>query len=330
MLLCFIINNFVYFRNIGFMKFYSLLKKAVNLTTVNLLSPDNFIAPSLYLCNLDIVGLVQARKILFYFDSNEYMHLGDHLFFLPLVKNFVDSGFDVEVRPTKIMQPLFEKLGFSVVAGDLNLDAYDLIISRIEIIRGLSKYKSLLVNVSKNLTMPVCDQLISDFSQFFNLRPPQKIDYTQLKDSTLLNRLSLIQDKKLILFNLYCDSAAYLINQHKIDLLLNLVKDYANKPGYQLVLVGAASDIAKDKHKLDFPYVDIRGKTSVLEIFNLVNNDNVFCYIGFDAFVMHVFSLLQKPSFVVFRGRVRKRQHEMLKRYHVNLFKHDNFVTLLN
>ncbi len=312
------------------MKFYSLFKKAVNLTTINWLNRNNAILPGLYLFNLPVDKLKTSNRMLFHFNSNEYMHLGDHLFFLPLVKSFILSGYQVEVAPTKIMQPLFEKLSIPLAKEPVELDKYDLIISRIEMVRRLSKYRALLVNVSKNLTMPICDQLITNFSKFFNLEYPPKIDYTIFKKPGLINYLKLDLEKKIILFNLYCDSAAYLINQHKVNLLINLVREYANKPGYQVVLVGSSNDKENSKYKLDFPYFDLRGKTSVIDIFSLVNCENVYCYIGFDAFVMHVFSLLEKPSFVVFRGRIHKSQHDMLKSYHINLFNNDAYVTLLN
>ena len=312
------------------MKIYSLIKKAINLSIIKCLGKKCFILPNLYLFNLESSDLKNVKKILFYFDSNEYMHLGDHLFFLPLVNSFICSGYIVEVAPTIIMRPVFELLNIPVVNGEYNLNNYDLIISRIEIVRGISKYKSLLVNVSNKLERPICDQLLSDFGRFFSLKPALPIDYTVFKDDAILSKLHLPKDKKLVIFNLYCDSAAYLINRNKINLLLNEISKYINNKEYRLVFTGSAADVKDDRRRFDFEYLDIRGKTSVLDIMALVNCSNAFCYIGFDGFIMHVFSLLSKPSFVVFRGRIRKRQNEMLKKFHVNLFNNDNFVTLLN
>ena len=311
------------------MKFTSLVKKSIILTKVNLSSCSNLIAPNLYLYNLDLSELKQVKKILFYFDCNEYMHLGDHLFFLPLIQSFIDSSFDVEVITTDIMQSVFKALNLPVInTKDTDFSRYDLVISRIEMIDRVSLCKTLLVNVSKSLIMPICDQLLHDFGKFFNLVTLHRLDYTKLQDNSLIDKFGLSHDKKIILFNLYCDSSAYLINKSKINLLLNLIKGYATNPDYQLVLMGSITD--RHKCELDFSYMDLRGKTEVLDIFKLVNCSNVFCYIGFDAFIMHVFSLLHKPSFVVFRGRITNKKHEMLKKYHINLFNDHQYVTLLN
>ena len=309
------------------MKIYSLIKKAINLSVIKCLGEKGLISPNLYLCNLDVYDLKNVKRILFYFDSNEYMHLGDHLFFLPLINSFIASGYEVKVTPTAIMRPIFEKLNIPVTYGAL--DNYDLIISRIEMVASLKRFRSLLVNVSNKLEMPICDQLLSDFGKFFDLEPQARIDYSVFKDDAVLIRLNLPTDKKIIVFNLYCDSSAYLINKTKKEMLIKNIHKYTNNTEYELVLTGSTNDKNSDRMRLDFNYIDIRGKTTILDVFALINCSNVYCYIGFDAFIMHVFSLLYKPSFVVFRGRIRRRQNEMLKKYHVNLFSHDKFVTLL-
>lgn len=310
------------------MKLFSLVKKAVNLTVLKYSAKNKFIYPNLYLFNLNKTQLKSVKKILFFFDSDEYMHLGDHLFFLPLIQSFINSGFDVYVAPTKIMSPLFKILKFKVLNEDINFKDFDLIVSRIEMVNIVNKHKALLVNVSKNLSLPICDQLIHDFSKLFLLNNNYNVDFLSLKDDSILNKFHLDSSKKIILFSLKMNTASYLNNNKKLSKLVGLLNKYGKDSSYQIVQVGGADESINPN--LNFPYVDLGGKTSVLDIFNLVNNEHVFCYIGFDAFVMHVFSLLKKPSFVVFRGRISKRQSKMLKKFHVNLFEQDNYVTLLN
>jgi hypothetical protein len=312
------------------MNLKSYLKKIISLLSCKLLYHRNFIYPNLYLFNLDQQDLTQAKHILFYFATDEYMHLGDHLFFLPLIKAFIDSGYEVTVAPTLAMLPLFSALGITVIQQQPDFSAYDVLISRVELVQRLSKYKSILVNISKNLIMPVCDQLLHDFSQLFALKAYQSIDFSCFKTSDVLDRFELPYDKKLILFNLYCDSSAFLITQTKLNTLLRLIRQYATNPEYEVVFIGSAQDKLKDKVKYDFKFIDLRGKTSVVDIFNMVACKNVSQYIGFDAFVMHVFSLFHKKSLVVFRGRLLKKQREMLKKFHVNLFSQDDYVKLVD
>lgn len=312
------------------MKIVSLFKKAINLAQVNFLNPDRFISRTLYLNLMYKQDLKYIKTILFYFDDKEYMHLGDHLFFIPLIKSFQDSGYKVEVVPTKIMQPLFERLGFTIGNRRFNYESYDLIISRIEMITQLSKFKSILVHVSKKLSMPICDQMLYDFNRFFNLQLDPVVDYSLLYDEKISAKFNLTKSKRLVFFNLYCDAASYLVTKVKKKLIIDKLQEFANNDDYELVFVGSQADKLKDDDVYPFRFIDLRGETSVIEMFNLANLDNVYCYVGFDAFVMHVFSLLHKPSYVVFRGRISKRQHDLLKKFHVNLFNKHNYVTLLN
>lgn len=312
------------------MNLKSYFKKSISLLSTRFIYARNFIYPNLYLFNLKKQDLPNVKRIIFYFATEEYMHLGDHLFFLPLITTLINSGYTVTVAPTKIMTPLFAKLGIPLYDGTSNLSDYDLVVSRIELITKLVKYKSLLVNISRNLSMPVCDQLLHDFSQLFNLKPYQEIDFDIFKDKQILGKLQLTQNKKLILFNSYCDSSAFLINKAKKRLLLDQLTEYADNEDYVIVFTGSQADKENDKNNYPFNFVDLRGKTSVLDIFALVALDNTQFYIGFDAFIMHVFSLFKKNSFVVFRGRLIKKQSDMLKKYHVNLFKAHSYVQLIN
>ena len=301
----------------------------VGRVAISTLLRRSFIYPNMYLLNLKESELPKAKKILFYFNEPEFMHLGDHLFFLPLIKTFIDSGYQIEVDPAAIMRPLFEKLGIPIFDETTKLNSYDLIVSRTELFDKLIHHKSLLVDVARNLSMPICDQLIMQFSKYFALKPYISYDFSVLKSDNILHKMHLLPKYKYILFNFYCDSSSFLITEKKVNALVKKVKKYANLPEYKVVLVGSKGDKDSDSHIYDFDYIDLRGQTTVLDIFALAQNDKVEHYIGFDAFVMHVFSLMHKTSFVVFRGRIGARQHKMLEQFHVHLFKDDNYVSLI-
>jgi hypothetical protein len=313
------------------MKFSSLVKKALVKFKLILFYRKKFIYPNLYLFNIDLDKINQNKKILFYFDSSEYMHLGDHLFFLPVIKLLHDNNLQVYIKPTKIMVDFFYNLGFNIVIEEVNFKQYDIIISRIELISQLKIYRSLLIDVAKNLNQPICSNLLDSFRKYFIVNDYKDFNY-QIKfaNENFLDKYNLSKNKKIILFNLYCDSARYLITKNKLDLLVSKIKQYSNDSNYQLLFVGSKQDKLKDKNNYDFNFIDLRGKTSVIDIFEIVAYPNTIFYIGFDAFVMHVFNLNKKKSFVVFRGRINRIKSDMLKKYHVNLFKDDNYVNLLN
>jgi hypothetical protein len=259
------------------------------------------------------------------------MHLGDHIFFLPVVKVFTDSGYDVSICTTKPMHELFSRLNLPVIeSGRCNLDNYELIISRFELIRHLSKYPALLIHVSKNLSLPISQQMLAELGKYFNLVNYKKIDFYQVVEKNILAKLQLPENKKLVLFNLYCDASSYLLTKQKYQLLLDFVSKYSVDNSYLVVLVGSLQDKNNDTRVYKFNHIDLRGKTSVIDIFSLVANNNSFCYVGFDSFVMHVFSVYEKPSFVLFRGRITRKQSNMLKQFHTRLFSSDKWVTLLD
>lgn len=311
------------------MNLYSYAKKMLHIIYAKFLTKKNYIYPNLYLFNLKQDELKDVKRVLFALNSREYMHLGDHLFFIPLIKTFIDSGYQVEVTATKGMLEIFQMLKLNVVTHNIQFANYDLVISRFELIRRLKQHKALLVHVSKNLSKPICDQMLFEFSKLFKLKEFTSPDYTVFNNAKITDKFNLPSNKKLIFFNLYCDASSYLITQAKKNVLINFVKEYANNPHYEIIFVGSKQDKLFDKNNYDFSFIDLRGLTTVKDIFELVSLDNVEYYVGFDAFVMHVFSLLKKRSFIVFRGRLTKKQDNMLRKYHVHLFENDHYVTVL-
>lgn len=311
------------------MKLSSYFQKLRLILFFSVFNRSHFIEPNLYLFNLEKEHLPLANKILFELNNSEFIHLGDHLFFLPLIKSLIDAGYQVEINCSPLMFEFFNRLGLPVLSVVPQYETYDLIISRFELIPRLSRFKALLVHVSQNLSMPICSQLLHSFSICFNTSLNSRENFATFKNSNVLERLNLPQNKRLVLFNWYCDSSSYLITKKKKADLIRIAKAYAANPDYALVWVGTKKDKLKEPLINHFQHIDLRGKTDVIDVFELVNDPKVEIYIGFDAFVMHVFSLLGKKSIVKFRGRLTNKQTEMLSKYHVNLFNDHQYVTLI-
>lgn len=311
------------------MKSSSYLKKLALILVSNIRYRKRFLIPNLYLFNLNPENLANVGSILFELNDPEFMHLGDHLFFIPLVKALTKNGYRVEVHVSPLMYDVFKKLDLPVTSQPSSYSSYDLVISRFELVSQLSKHKSLLVNVSKNLTMPICSQLLDTFSKYFKREFSEAIDTTLFKNPLILEKFNIPEGTKLVLLSLYCDSSSYLITSKKREQLLNIVSSYAQDPHYDVVLVGTEKD--RKNHKLSpaFRFHDLRGRTSIIDLFELVNHPRTMLYVGFDSFVMHLFSLAGKNSIVKFRGRISKRQSEMLSKYHVQLFNEHHYVSLV-
>ncbi len=361
------------------MKVISYIKKIILLIKYKSVYRGNFIYPNWYLFNIKIDKLARVKKVLFMLNDNEYMHLGDHIFFIPLIQKFIDNGYDVDISVISIMVDLCTQLKLHVIndVDNIAYSDYDLIISRTELISKLRQYPALLINISKNLTKPIWQQLINNFNQYFifNNNQISLPNFNSIIDNTIIDKFNLPADKDLIFFNPYCNSSNYLINNNKLTKLANKllglisancdfekninangntdigINTYSNvndnitiKNNYQIILTGSAHDkindnnqyyIDKELYQANEFYqmlnmIDLRGKTNVIDIFNLVAYNKTLYYVGFDAFIMHVFSIYHKKSFVVFRGRITKMQTIMLSKYHVNLsYQLQHYVKLL-
>lgn len=307
------------------MKFTSYIKKGFLLFRLKTTLRNKLIQPNLYSFNFD--GQQKIHKVLFDFSDPQYMHLGDHLFFIPVIQQFLKNKYHVTVSVTHPMRELFSKLAIPLIESfKIDYHDYDLIIGRIEQVNQFENYPSILVHVSNNLTMPICSQLMREFECVFGFSHVDMINFTQFCDDSILHKLKLPEDRKIILFNPYCDASSYLITRAKREFINNKVIELQSKLATIIVITGTAREKSNDVESYPFNYFDIRGQTSVMDLFMLVNHPNVVSYVGFDAFLMHVFSLCNKTSYALFRGRITRKQNDMLKKYHMNLFINDRFV----
>jgi len=307
-----------------------VLKLAIYLL-LNIFFLRKKIVPFFYLINKKENKLAKVKTIVFDLRSNSFMHLGDYIFFLPSIQSFIDSGFTVYLKVNPSFEKIVEILGFNLINNSQDV-TYDLIISRYELYYKLWDKPALLLDISSNLTKPICDDMFYSFSRLFNLTIYATIDYSRLVSQSsqekMFRLINSVDD--ILVFNPYCLTANYMINKHKMNLLLESVRLLVAQFNYTVVLVGTKEDKIQDTNTYPFAYIDLRGKTTVLELFSLVSLDSVKEYVGFDAFIMHLFSVFKKPSNVVFRGRLSLKKHKMLQKFHIQLRQEDNQIRLLN
>lgn len=301
--------------------------KLYNIFLYKVVYRKNFIPPNFYVFNVDTPYLARVKKILFFFNDPEIMHLGDHLFFMPLILALKDAGYDVTVAPTKPMQGFFKALDVNIVTGNIDFKHYDLLISRICFLQRLKNEKVVLVNTAMNLRMPVCDQLLVDFQKILSI-PNALIFPWPTFDNLAEDTLGVENIGKAIMFSPYLNSTIYMKTKEKVNALINYAKKCSDE-GYVVLLVGSNQDKLNDRNHYPFPVQDLRGKITIPQLVAIAKLPNVEYFVGFDAFGMHVFTLLQKSSHIVFRGRLSKKQHEMIKKYTVNLFQDKQYVTFL-
>lgn len=312
------------------MNVLSYIKKAFSLLKFNIIYKNKFISPYFYIFNINKADIPKLKKILFYFNNAEFMHIGDHIFFIKTIKTLMLNGCEVDVSTIPSMRNVFEKIGIKVEANP-NLKDYDLIISRVELLdESLIDKPLILVNLTKNLTMPIADDLLVNFSLLFGLTSitNMKYNFEIFNDKSVLKRFNLNENDSYVLLSPFCDSSFFLVTNEKINRIISFVRKEAKIKDAKILLIGSQIDKLKVKFSFN-EFIDLRGKTTIEDILNLSNCPNIKSFIGFDNFIMHVFSIIKKPSFVVYRGRIGKKRREMIKKSHINLNDKEYFVTLI-
>lgn len=246
------------------------------------------------------------KTIIMYFPDYEFMHYGDHLFFEPLAR-VLDNNFIFKIYPIKDMEFYFKELGYSI-AADKDLDDCDLIITRKEFYSNLKNKKNVLyINLaSLKIANHICDDLVEKVSNIFKIqkRPSNLKPQILKKPAKHFNFLDTKQ--KYVIYNNYIDSASYRLTKKNNTKLKDYCREFALKNNVKVIHVGSQEDKNNDKNYYDFIDIDLRGKTSIKDLFILASKKNIVNCICYDSFVMHLFSIYNKKSFVIFRGRFTK------------------------
>jgi hypothetical protein len=285
-----------------------IIKKIVNKFDILQLK-SKAVRDNIYINNLP-TNISDIKTTLLYFPDYQMMHLGDHIFFEPLLRELVKSGFNVEIQPVKLMEFYFLNLGYQI--GDIKTKKYDLIISRIEFYPSLknTNFPIIYVEIANyKIIQPLCFDIIEKILTILKIKANNIDDVPKLVHSVLPETLEDISNSKdkYILFNNYIDSGSFRITKKHYSLLSEYAQDLKDKTGYKIIHTGSIKDKQKDKKIYSFVDIDLRGYSNIEDLFNLVQLNNVIYNVSFDAFQMHLFFMANKKSYVLFRGRFTKR-----------------------
>ncbi len=278
-----------------------IINKIINKIQVKILQ-KKFILGNIYPRNLplDKSGI---KRILLYFPDYKIMHLGDHLFFEPLARVLMQNGYEVVIQPASIMQFYFDQLGY--ISGNIE-DGFDLVITRVEFILSLAKHKGAVLYIditNTNIKQPLCYDIACKILIILGIKNFVFDDKPAMISGNLCVDFGINSNDKYILFNNYIDSGAFRIGSRHQRAIVDFVCNLKEETGYKVIHVGSNKDKERDWHKYDFVDLDLRGKTSVAELFDLVKRENIIYNVSYDAFIMHLFFLVEKRSFILFRGR---------------------------
>lgn len=266
----------------------------------------------------------KIKKVLIYLNDSYYAHLGDQLFFEPLLKTLKNS-YDVVISPTRPMEEYFKNLNYNV-KREIDFKNYDLIITRTDFYPLLKNIENTIFLKTRDLNKKICKLFIDEVLNFLNC----KIDCVNIKNKPSIlkeeenNKLILEEGFKYIIFSNYIDSGSIFTFNKSYKELEKFCKKRANQLGYKVIHVGSKKDKENDRNIYPFVDLDLRGETSVLDLFKIINKKNIVEYIGFDGFIMHLFFIYEKKVFVKVRNKLTKKRMEDIIKYVNPPFENDN------
>ena len=242
----------------------------------------------------------------------------------------------------------FQTLGYTVKNIDeIDFEDYELLISRVEFCYKLRNIKNLLMfEIAYPLiSRPLSQDMVDKVAGFLKISAMDMPKYSPLITKNmehLANSLEginlpsgaatvgLRNQQKYIVFNAYVDSGSYAVTKFDKTYILKFASDYARQHNYTILLTGSGNDKVHDKLKYNDDFIDIRGKTDILSLFGLMQNNQVECYIGFDGFLMHLANMYQKRSFVIVRRSTILRRKDNVKKMLTPYLSEDDLVTIIN
>lgn len=257
----------------------------------------------------------------FYFDfSDSTTHLGDRLFFMPLICWLITNGYIVRIKSDENQtESMFENmLGYSLLTSDAP-KVNDIVVypapSHLSFRRLYPK--SVLVDFSDcDTRLKVSEQLVYSIEKLLDTKF-HRVEFKLLNQPLAeLGSFESMSTSKSYLFNNYIDSGRFrkfFINEKK---LFDKAADL-KKQGYRIIHIGSEKDKEFDAKEYSFVDVDFRGETSIEQLINMVRSENVIGAVTYDNFLMHLIGMHGKIAFVLFRGRFsrKNREHHML---HIN------------
>lgn len=298
------------------MTYKSLMKKIYNLFEKQILK-KYLLKDNIYFKKGE-KEIRDVKTILFYFPFYEFMHFGDHFFFEPCLKLLENEGYKVEILPIKKMESYFEKLNYKI-GNTQNLEKYDLIITRPEFFSKVKKMRNSIIFIDIGYPLikePICIDIskkILGVLGISNINEEVKPQFPHFNEN--LEEFNIDKNKKYIIYNNYIDSGSFRVNKKKLDKLDKFVKNFAQENGLGIIHMGTENDKKKDNRRYQFVEIDLRGKTTVEELFSICYNNNIVGYVGFDNFFMHIFFILNKKNFILFRGRFLSVNREFIIKY---------------
>lgn len=230
----------------------------------------------------------------FDFSNARHVHIGDHLFLEPTVRACRDRGVPVVVAPIAPMRDYYLEAGFCLASPEqvrqqqlrvTSVYMYD------DVPRAERHDRYLYLNtIDHHITGRVAEHLAEHVVRAAHLDPDNpRIDgrpYLVTPGATPLDMLD-PHTSNWWVFNDAVDSGWFRVLPSDRKLLADVAARKRSE-GFRIVRVGSAADLEKRPDRIGIEDLDLRGKTSVMDLFRLLRSPRVAGTISFDTVVAHM------------------------------------------
>lgn len=266
----------------------------------------------------DFARLTRApRSIGFDISNGLHVHLGDHLFLEPAMRACRALGVKVVVAPGPAMREYFRDAGYFVVAPEVVLQQ-ELRVTSVWMYNSIPlaerRRRILYLNmIDHDIQQPVAEHMVEHVLRAARLTPPRgPIDgrpHLVSPGRTVLDA----EEGRWLLFNDTVDSGWFRVTKWDRAVLENVAADERRR-GYRIARVGTEAERLARPARLGIEDLDLRGRTSVMDLFRLLRSPKVAGTISFDHVVAHMGMACDKPAIVKVR-RCSSRHGDFMKRY---------------
>jgi hypothetical protein len=230
----------------------------------------------------------------FDFSNARHVHIGDHLFLEPTVRACRDRGVSVVIAPIAPMRDYFLEAGYQL-ATPHEVSRQALRVSSVYMYDDVPRHERherylYLNTIDHHITGRVAEHLAEHVVRAVCLDPSTlEIDgrpYLVNPGSTSLDAIDSHAGHWWV-FNDAVDSGWFRVLPSDRRLLAEAAAA-KRREGYRIVRVGSAADLAKRPGKIGVEDLDLRGRTSVMDLFRLLRAPQVAGTISFDTVVAHM------------------------------------------
>ena len=267
------------------------------------------------------------KNIIFVFDYPKYVHLGDQLFFKPLISRLKSVNSNIFVLTTASMEFIFNEYAKN------NLEDYSdsLFISRDDLLPHLrNRFNDLdyfLYNtMSLNINEPISNHILNKFCDYYKLSSTElEISNVDYLDFDLVNKdkFNLLPVANIVILNNYTDSGKFRLSAKRRRQLLENIKSNKLQDDF-VVHLGSQKDKDTDKNNYSgMVDLDLRGKASIEDLFFILSLGNIKTVYCHDTFIMHIANIYNQKICLLFRRFFKPNEYRQKTIVYKSLFKKD-------